>query len=261
MGGIIRLTARGAVAWIARAFVALALIGWAGTASAAMYIGAGLTEVKAEDRAVVAHPQPVQLLFVFQTKGAPNAAATKFVKQMVTDTVKASGAFSEVSDAPTSNGAILSVVINNVVAPKDMSDAEGKGVLVGATFFIAGTNVVDHYIGSVDFVGGPTSPKISKSAQQILITQIGLINSAPQNAVKVGGIKPALAALVNQIVGNPLNDVAKDPGFQMADNAGAAASTAAAAPTTAAAPPVTPTSAALTPTASPTMAPPAEEHH
>ena len=156
--------------------MALALVGWASAATAAIYIGTGLTEVKAEDRAKVDHPQPVQLLFVFKTKGAPNAAATKLVKQNVFDTVKASGLFSEVSQTPTANGAILSVVIDNVVDPEEMRKAEAKGALTGATFFVAGTNVTDHYVSTVDYVAGPNAAKISKTAQQILITQLGIIN-------------------------------------------------------------------------------------
>jgi hypothetical protein len=231
---------RKALAPLVGALLVMSLACSATTATAAMYIGAGLTEVKAGDRAVIAHPQPVQLLFVFQTKGAPNAAATKFTKQMVTDTVKASGLFSEVSEAPVANGAILSVVINNVVEPQEMRDAEAKGALTGATFFVAGSNVTDHYIGTVDYVSGPTAPKISKSARQILITQLGLINSAPKDAIKVGGGKAAITALVTQIVGNPLNDVGKDPGFQVAEAGPTAAASAPAAPAPA-------TQAALTP--------------
>jgi len=252
--------------WATRVLMALALVGWAGAASAAMYIGNGLTEVKAEDRAKVAHPQPVQLLFIFQTKGAPNAQATKLVKQNVIDTVKASGLFSEVSEAPAANGAILSVVINNVVDPDEMRKAEGKGVLTGATFFVAGTNVTDHYVSTVDYVAGPSAAKISKSAKQILITQIGMINSAPQDAVKVGNAKAAIAALVAQIVGNPLNEVGKDPAFPGADTSTAVAATnpappasdAAAAPASAPPPTNAPSAAAPgtpAPAASPASAP------
>lgn len=203
----------GLLSWALGLLMAVALAGWAGAATAAIYIGTGLTEVKAEDRAKIDHPQPVQLLFVFQTKGAPNAQATKLVKQNVIDTVKASGLFSEVSEAATANGAILSVVIDNVVDPDEMRKAQAKGALTGATFFVAGTNVTDHYVATVDYLPGPNDQKITKSAKQILITQIGMINSAPPDAVKVGNAKAAIAALVTQIVGNPLNEVGKDPAF------------------------------------------------
>ncbi|MEJ0063998.1 MAG: hypothetical protein WDM85_00120 [Caulobacteraceae bacterium] len=40
-----------------------------GPARAAEYVGAGLTDVKPEDKAVVSNPQPVQVLIQFQTKG------------------------------------------------------------------------------------------------------------------------------------------------------------------------------------------------
>lgn len=184
-----------------------------GPARAAEYVGAGLTDVKPEDKAVVSNPQPVQVLIQFQTKGAPNGRATKYVKQKVLDTVKASGLFSDVSEAPTANGAILSIVINNVVAPKDMQEAEAKGFVTGATFFIAGSNVADYYDCTVDYVAGPTAPKITRTAHHTMITQMGLINNPPADAVKVGGIKDAVFVMVRQIVSNPLNEIGKDPAF------------------------------------------------
>ena len=64
-------------------------------AGAAEYVGAETPDVKAEDRAVVAHPQPVQVIFQFKTKGAPNARATKMIKSQVLDVIKASGDFSD----------------------------------------------------------------------------------------------------------------------------------------------------------------------
>ncbi|HKP77677.1 MAG TPA: hypothetical protein VJU34_00960, partial [Phenylobacterium sp.] len=109
-------------------------------AAAAGYVGAELMDVKPEAKVTVASPQPVQLLFNFATKGAPNKQATKFTKEEVLKTVKASGLFSEVSEAPTPNGAILSVTIDNTVAPGAMNEAAAKGVVTGATLFIVGSN-------------------------------------------------------------------------------------------------------------------------
>jgi hypothetical protein len=96
-------------------------------------------------------------------------------------------------------------------------------------------------------VASPASGKITKSARQDLITQIGLINSAPAGAIKVGGVKETLALLVRQMVGNPLNEIGKDPGFQVAD---AAAQTAAAIPA-----PVAPPAASEAPTPATTATP------
>jgi hypothetical protein len=199
--------------WILAAIVAAGVAAASGPARAAEYIGSSLTDVKPEDKAVVGNPQPVQVLIQFQTKGAPNGRATKYVKQQVLDTVKASGLFSDVSEAPTANGAILSVVINNVAAPKDLQEAEAKGFVTGATFFIAGNNVADYYDCTVDYVAGPSATKITRNAHHSLITQVGLINKPPTGAVKVGAIKDAVFMMVRQIVSNPLNEIGKDPAF------------------------------------------------
>jgi hypothetical protein len=182
--------------------------------SAATYVGAALGDVKPEDKVPVAHPQPVQLLFEFHTKGAPNGRATKFLKDQVVETVKASGLFSDVSDDPAPNGAVLDIVIDNVVQPQEMSDAEGKGFVTGATFFVAGSNITDHYVCTIDYVAGPTAAKITKTASQSVINQLGLINSPPPDAVKIGGMKDAVLTMTRQIVANPLNALAADPGFQ-----------------------------------------------
>ena len=54
--------------------------------------------MKPEQKVTIAHPQPVQLLVQFKTKGSPNAQVTKQIKPDVVSAVKDSGLFSEVSD-------------------------------------------------------------------------------------------------------------------------------------------------------------------
>ncbi|MDB5424066.1 MAG: hypothetical protein JWQ29_1482 [Phenylobacterium sp.] len=183
-------------------------------AHAATFVDAGLPEVAADKRVVIANPQPVQLLFQFQTKGAPNAQATKLVKPSVVDAVKASGLFSEVSEGPASNGAVLNVIIDNVVEPGAMTAAAGKGAVTGATLFIAGSTIQEHYASSIDYIGGTSAPKITRTARHSIYTQMGMINSPPPNGVKVeGGLKGAVFLMARQIVSNPLNDLASDPAF------------------------------------------------
>jgi hypothetical protein len=114
---------------------------------------------------------------------------------------------------------VLSVVIDNVIAPGEMSAAAGKGVVTGATFFIAGSNITDHYICTVDYVANPTAPKITRTARHAVITQMGLINSPPEGAVKIGSMKDAIFTMARQIVANPLNALAADPQFQPAQSA------------------------------------------
>ncbi|HEX4183702.1 MAG TPA: hypothetical protein VHY34_10640 [Caulobacteraceae bacterium] len=221
---------------------------------AASYIGADLKDVKPEDRVTVAHPQPVQILFEFQTKGAPNARGTKLLKAQVMDTVRASGLFSEVDETPAPNGALLNIVINNVAKPQDMTSAEAKGAVTGATLFIAGSTVADHYEATVDYIASPAAAKITKTAQQVVLFQMGLINKPPENAVKIGNITEAVMAMTKQVVANPLNALAADPGFQP-QTAPPATATASAAqsPSSPATTPATP----ATPAAPPTPAVPA----
>ena len=209
---------------------------------AATYVGAATGDVKPADKAVIASPKPVQLLFQFKTKGAPNGAATKFTKDKVTQAVKDSGLFSEVSEGPVAGGAILNVVIDNVVEPGAISEATGKGFVTGATFFIAGSNTTDHYLCTVDYLGAPDAAKITRTATHTLIMQMGLINSPPPNAVRIGRMDDAVFTLVRQIVANPLNEIGRDPAF--------AGGATAAAPVTAIA-----ASAAPTPPAVATPAP------
>jgi hypothetical protein len=221
---------------------------------AATYVSADLGDVKPEDKAKVDNPQPVQLLFQFETKGAPNAAATKFLKAKVTEIVTNSGLFSSVSEEPVPNGAVLSVVIDNVVTPEEMSNATAQGVKTGATLFIAGSNITDHYVATIEYVSGPGAAKITRTAKHALITQMGMINKPPENAVKIGSMKDGVFTMATQIILNPLNEIAKDPAFA----GGEPAVPAEAAPAEAVAPadPATPPADAAP--AEPATAPPAE---
>jgi hypothetical protein len=221
-------------------------------ANAAVYVDAALTDVSVEKRAVIAKPQPVQLLFQFQTKGAPNQQATKFVKQVVVDTVKASGLFSEISEGPVANGAVLNVIIDNVVDPGQMKAAAGKGAMTGATLFIAGSTIQEHYSCSIEYVGGPDAPKISRTARHSIYTQLGMINSPPPNGVKAeGGVKGAVFIMARQIVSNPLNDLASDPGFAPGSEAAPAAPATPAPPTELEAPTTPAPATPATPAAQP----------
>jgi hypothetical protein len=211
-------------------------------ASAAVFVDATLGDVKPDQKVVVAHPQPVQLLFQFRTKGSPNMQGTKELKPQVLDAVKASGLFSDVSEAPVASGAILNVVIDNVLDSAEQSAAAGQGFATGATLGIAGSTVREHYTCNIDYVGAPDAPKITRRATHLLLVQMGLIHSGtPDNAVKVdGGIKGGVAVMTRQIVANPLNAIASDPAF----------ATAAPSPLPAAPDPAAPAASAPAPTES-----------
>lgn len=189
----------------------LAFVAFGGQAAmAASYVDPVLKDVPAEARVTKASPQPVQILFQFQTDGAPNERATKYLKKLVIDTVTASGLFSEVTETPVASGAVISVTINNVV--KDLKDATAQGFVTGLTFGLKGSLVTDHYTCTVEFVGGPDAEKISRSVNHAIHTTLG-IKTPPEGMVKSKNIAEAVTTMARQAVSNALNQVAADPAF------------------------------------------------
>src|SRR5690349_3209064 len=108
------------------AFLILAAVVLTGCST--MYVDNGLKDVSTAEYKHPSSAQPAQLLFTFQSKGAPNARATSFLKDQVLETVKASNLFSSVSTDPVPGGALLSVVINNVPVT---DNAYSKGFATG----------------------------------------------------------------------------------------------------------------------------------
>jgi hypothetical protein len=209
----------------------------AGAARAAIYVDQSLPDLKPEELAAVANPGPVQLLFQFKTKGAANARATKAVKPKVIEAVKASGLFTEVSDAPQPNGAILSISIDDT---GDTAAAARSGFVTGLTFGLKGSAVADNYEAVADYVPSPGAAKLTKVAHHRLITTIGLTD-APPNMDKAANTNEAVFTMVRQVVSHDLNDLAKDPAFAPAAPAPVQAAPEAPAAPAADAPPAAPT--------------------
>jgi hypothetical protein len=180
------------------------------TGCASSYVDTALKDVPPEKMKKVQNPKPVQLLFEFQTRGASNARATDSLKTKVTELVKNSGLFSQVESAPVSNGAIISVIVNNVPLT---DNAAAKGFATGLSFGLAGNTVTDGYICTVDYIADANTPKISKTVRHAIHTTVGN-TSAPPNAVKSDSIQDAVSTMLRQIVTNGLNDVATDPSFK-----------------------------------------------
>ena len=107
---------------------------------ASFYVDMNLKDVTPANRVAVAKPKPVQLLFEFQTNGVRNVIASEKLRPKVLDTVRASGAFSDVSEAPVPGGALLNITLNNVVLT---DDAFAKGFVTGFTFGLVGSTVGD----------------------------------------------------------------------------------------------------------------------
>jgi hypothetical protein len=181
-----------------------------GAAFAGQYLPLTPTDVTAAEKAVVASPAPVQLLFQFKTKGAPNPQATKFLTAAVFEHVRKSGVFSEVSTGAVPGGAVLSITIENI--PQE--GAAGKGFATGLTFGLAGTTVIDYYVCTFEYIPGADASKVSKEVKHQIITTLGL-TKAPENTVKTKGINDAVLTMTRHVVTNGVNDVAKDPGFTL----------------------------------------------
>ena len=197
------------------ALLALAalMLAFPGGACAAAYLDAGLKDLRPEDRVVIASPQPVQLVFMSQSKGKPDGNGTRYLKDSVVAAVKASGLFSQVGEKPVESGAVLNVVINDLLDPKAMQEEEGKLFYGGPALLIIGATVHEDFISTVDYVSGSSAAKITRSSARRCYFQLGLINETPDKVEKFAGAKEAMFAMARQAVANALNEIGRDPAF------------------------------------------------
>jgi hypothetical protein len=146
-------------------------------------------------------PQPVQLLFEFQSKGVANASVTQSLKSSIYEQVSQSGLFSQVSYTPVQSGRTLSIAINNVPIT---TNAAAKGFGTGLTFGLVGTGVTDGYICTSSYVSPGHDPVI-KEARHAIYTTIG-------NASGPAGLQPmpldqAVRTVIAQMVAKTLEDI------------------------------------------------------
>jgi hypothetical protein len=188
--------------------LAFALSALGGCAS--FYVDGNAPEVPAAQFKKPPAPAPVQLVFEFQTKGVPNARATAFLKAKVTEQAQASGLFSQVSEAPVSGGALLSITLNNIPLS---DDAFAKGFVAGLTFGLAGQVVGDGYDCTVRYVSGkPGAQAVTKQGKHVIYTGVGNAGP-PANAIKVPTVDEAVFTMVRQVISRTLNDMSQDPRF------------------------------------------------
>jgi hypothetical protein len=166
----------------------------------------------------VESPRPVQLLFTFQTDGAPNMRATNFVKEQVGTEVRGSGIFSTVAETPAAGGAVLSITINNI--PE--RGAAGRGFRAGLTFGLAGTTVTDNYEVTFEYLSGPGATPVRKTVRHAIKATIGRTDP-PTDATRVRNANEAIQMMVRQSLAHGLNQLAGDPGFAPAPAAAPAA--------------------------------------
>ena len=197
--GTLRLSA-----WIVGATLAVAVTG-----CASHYVDGTTRDVDVASYTKPPAPAPVQLLFSFETKGVANARATEHLKAQVAEQVRTSGLFSQVSEQPAPNAALLGITLNNVPL---QDDAFSKGFTTGLTFGLAGSQVSDGYICTVKYMAPGKEPMV-KVVRHAIHTTMGATKT-PGNATKAKDIEEAVNIMVRQILSNALNDLSRDPSFQ-----------------------------------------------
>lgn len=177
---------------------------------ATSYVDTATKEVPVASMKRPEQPKPVQLVFEFQSKGAPNARATEFLKDDVLKQVSESGLFTNVTTTPTPNAALLNVTLNNVPVT---DNAYGKGFVTGLTFGIAGNVVTDGYICELSYLPAGQTQPIVKRERHAIHTAIGNA-SPPAGAEKSPDVRTAVRKMTRDIVSNALKDLADDASFQ-----------------------------------------------
>ncbi|MBR8210793.1 hypothetical protein KDW61_19185 [Burkholderia cenocepacia] len=179
------------------------------SACASSYVDTTIKEVPAAEMKQVAQPKPVQLVFEFQSKGAPNPRATDQLKDVVIKEVKDTNLFSAVSTDSAPDVALLNVTLNNVVLTDNPA---AKGFVTGLTFGLAGNVVTDGYICTVSYLPAGRSTPIVKTARHAIHTTVG-ITSPPPAAQKAASIREAIETMTRDVLSNALKDLADDPAF------------------------------------------------
>ncbi len=165
------------------------------------YVDNSLGDPHYADLKKPADPQPVQLLFEFQSKSVANARATATLRPKVYEEVAQSGLFSKVSYEPVASGRTLSVMINNVPLTEN---AGAKGFATGLTFGLAGSTVSDGYVCTISYVE-PGHDVVTKEVKHTIVSTIGNA-SGPQGLVAMS-LTEAVDKVVRQMVGKGLAEL------------------------------------------------------
>lgn len=177
---------------------------------ASFYVDKATQEIPSNVFKKPAFPKPVQVLVDFQTKGVSNARGTAFLSPKIISQIQESGLFSEVRDTPVPDGALLSVILNNVPLT---DDAFNKGFVTGLTFGLAGSQVSDGYVCTMKYIPTAQTPPITKTARHAIHTVLGA-KEGPANGTKVESLEMAVYMMTRQIVSTALDELSRDPGFK-----------------------------------------------
>ena len=175
------------------------------------YLDAGTREVPRSEFKQVEHPKAAHLIFEFQTKGAPNARATKSLVDHVTQEIKQSGLFANIDAAGSPDVAILQVTLNNSPITSE-SEAFAKGFGTGLTFGLVGSSVSDGYICTISYLAPGSNTPIVKTARHAIHATVGN-HSAPPGGIPMASTAEAVRTMTTQILSHALRDLSTDPQF------------------------------------------------
>ncbi len=197
---------------------------------AAVYVDGNQPEVPKSGFTKPAAPQPVQLVFEFQTRGAANPPATDHHSANVTEQIADSGQFASVGTTANPGAALLTFTLNNVPLT---DDAASKGFIAGLTFGLAGQTIGDGYDATLRFLPaaapGSAPPPVVQQAKHVIYTSIGNA-SPPPGATKTANIEEAVFTMLRQVLSKLLSDLSKDSAFRNAPPAAAVPAAARTAP-------------------------------
>ncbi|OHC99068.1 MAG: hypothetical protein A2885_18830 [Sphingopyxis sp. RIFCSPHIGHO2_01_FULL_65_24] len=196
------------------AFAALMLLIAPTAAQAAKwFVDNTLGDVKAEDKKTPATPKPVQLIFEFQRNGEPNPRATKEVKPWIIESLKGTGAFSEVAEAPVAGGAVLSITFNNIVPQKELDKAKKDAFGAGLGFgLFGGVVATDRYDVTFEYLPGEGAPSIKTLVQHALHMKYGK-KEVEIPGTQVKNVTEAVKTVVRQATDHGVNNLVSDPAF------------------------------------------------
>jgi len=143
-----------------------------------------------------ATPQPIQLLFEFQTKDVSNARATESIRPKVFEELSKSGLFSSVSYDPVQNGRKLAILIKNVPLTEN---AAGKGFATGLTLGLAGSTVADGYECTMTYIE-PGHANVVAQVKHSIVSTIG--NASGPAGMQAMTLQEAADKAMRQMVGN-----------------------------------------------------------
>jgi hypothetical protein len=183
------------------------------TYAAKWFIDGALGELKPETRITFVQPQPVQLILEFQREGKAVPRAVKEVKPNFLESLKSTGAFSEIVDAPTAKGALLSIIMTNVVDREQLAKLKKKAFGAGLTFGLgSGVVATDYFTIRFEFVPATGKAPIVTTIDHAIHMKFGNTSEAI-NGQQVRNIKEALNGVIAQAVKKGINTLAADPGF------------------------------------------------